>query len=204
MTNPQLTVRSVVVRCVDVPMRMPLHTSSGALTSAPLVLIDLETSAGTVGRAYLFAFTRGNMKPIAALVQAMGEMVVGDPVAPFEIERKLRQKYALLGVHNIVLIAMSGIDMAAWDAHAQHPGQPLARVLGGTVRPMRAYNSNGPRHHADRLAGGQRRGAGEGRVRRREAAPWPTERRGRCRRRARGQEAPSVPTSRSWPTSTRR
>ena len=143
MTRSEATVRSVVIRCVDVPMSMPLHTSSGALTSAPLVLIDLETSAGIVGRAYLFAFTRGSLKPIAALAQTMGEMVVGDPVAPFEIERKLRQKYALLGVHNVVLIAMAGIDMAAWDAHAQQLGQPLARALGGTVRPIRAYNSNG-------------------------------------------------------------
>ena len=143
MTHPEPTVRRVVVRCVDAPMSTPLHTSSGALTSAPLVLIDVETSAGTVGRAYLFAFTRANLKPIAALVQAMGEMITGDPVAPFEIERKLRQKYALLGVHNVVLIAMSGIDMAIWDAHAQHLGQPLACVLGGTVRPVKAYNSKG-------------------------------------------------------------
>jgi mandelate racemase len=143
MSQPEATVRSLGVRCVDAPMSMPLHTSSGVLTSAPLVLIDLETSAGTVGRAYLFAFTRANLKPIAALAQTMGEMIVGDPVAPFDIERKLRRKYALVGVHNIVLIAMSGIDMAAWDAHAQHLGQPLARALGGTLRPIQAYNSNG-------------------------------------------------------------
>jgi mandelate racemase len=143
MKEDQPTVRSVVARCVVAPMPMPLHTSSGALTAAPLVLIDLHTSAGTVGRAYLFAFTRANLKPIAALVEAMGEMISGDPVAPFEIERKLRQKYALLGVHNIVLIAMSGIDMAAWDVQAQHLGQPLVCVLGGTVRPVRAYNSKG-------------------------------------------------------------
>src|SRR5215470_8786806 len=132
MTHSGSKVRSVTIRGVDAPMPMPLHTGSGALTSAPLVLIDLETSAGTIGRAYLFALTRQNLKPIAALVQAMGEMIVGDQVAPLEIERKLRQKYALLGVHNIVLIAMSGIDMATWDAHAQELGQPLARVLGGT------------------------------------------------------------------------
>jgi mandelate racemase len=143
MTHPEATVRSLAIRCVDAPMSMPLHTSSGALTSAPLVLIDLETSAGVVGRAYLFAFSRRNLEPIAALVQAMGEMIVGDPVAPFEIERKLRRAYALLGIHNIVLIAMSGIDMAAWDAHAQHAGEPLARMLGGALRPIRAYNSKG-------------------------------------------------------------
>jgi mandelate racemase len=143
MKNPEPTVRSVVVHAVDAPMAMPLHASIGALTSAPLVLIDLETSSGIVGRAYLFAFTRATAKPIVALVETMAEMIVGDPVAPFDIERKLRQRYALLGVHNIVLIAMSGIDMAVWDAHAQHVGQPLVRALGGIVRPVRAYNSKG-------------------------------------------------------------
>jgi mandelate racemase len=143
MKEAEPTVRSVVVRVVDAPMAMPLHASIGALTSAPLVLVDLQTSAGIVGRAYLFAFTRATAKPIAALLATMGEMIVGDPVAPFNIERKLRQKYALLGVHNVVLIAMSGIDVAAWDAHAQHLDQPLVRALGGTVRPVRAYNSKG-------------------------------------------------------------
>jgi mandelate racemase len=143
MSHAGTTVRSVVVRCVDAPMKMPLHTSAKALTSAPLVLVDLATSAGTVGRAYLFAFTRDNLRPIAALVETMGEMIVGDAVAPSDIHRKLRQKYALLGVHNIVLIAMAGVDVAAWDACAQEADLPLARMLGGTVRPIRAYNSKG-------------------------------------------------------------
>jgi len=143
MTSPESTVRSIRIRCVDAPMPMPLHTSSGALTSAPLVLIDLQTSTGIVGCAYLFAFTRANARPLAALVEAMGEMIAGDPVAPFEIERKLRKKYALLGIHNVVLIAMSGIDMAVWDAHAQALDRPLVNVLGGTERPVKAYNSKG-------------------------------------------------------------
>jgi len=115
----------------------------GALTTAPLVLIDLETSAGTVGRAYLFAFGRDNLRPIAALVETMGRMITGDELAPSDIEAKLRAHHRLLGVHNVVLIAMAGIDMAAWDAFAQELGQPLVRVLGGAPRPLLAYNSKG-------------------------------------------------------------
>ncbi|MEK9776621.1 MAG: enolase C-terminal domain-like protein [Quisquiliibacterium sp.] len=136
-------IKSLLVRPVLVPMRLPLHTATGAIETAPLVLLDLQTDAGIVGRSYLFAIGRHNIAPIVALLQAMGEMLAGDPLAPFEIERKLRQKYTLLGVHNIVLFAMSGIDMAAWDAHAQALGQPLVRVLGGEPRPVRAYNSKG-------------------------------------------------------------
>jgi mandelate racemase len=143
MSHAGTTVRSIVVRCVDAPMTMPLHTSAKVLTSAPLVLVDLTTSAGTVGRAYLFAFARDNLRPIATLLETMAQMIVGDALAPCDIHRKLRQKYTLLGVHNIVLIAMAGIDVAAWDACAQEADLPLACMLGGTVRPIRAYNSKG-------------------------------------------------------------
>jgi mandelate racemase len=73
----------------------------------------------------------------------MAEMLAGDAVAPFDIEKKLRARYTLLGVHNIILFAMSGIDMAAWDALGQAQGLPLVRMLGGTPRPIPAYNSKG-------------------------------------------------------------
>jgi mandelate racemase len=138
-----LTITGLRVRAVAAPMRLPLQTATGAISVAPLVLVDLETTAGITGRSYLFAIAQQHVKPIVSLLQAMGEMLAGDRVAPFEIERKLRQKYTLLGVHNIVLFAMSGIDMAAWDAYAQSLGQPLVCVLGGAPRPVRAYNSKG-------------------------------------------------------------
>src|SRR5471032_1889623 len=143
MQVAKLRIRSITARAVAVPMRLPLHTSTGAITVAPLVLVDLETTVGLTGHAYLFAVGIANLAPIVALVEAMSEMLAGDAVAPFDIEKKLRQKYTLLGVHNIVLFAMSGIDMAAWDAYAQGLGQPLVNVLGGSRRPVRAYNSKG-------------------------------------------------------------
>src|SRR5688572_21152321 len=138
-----MKIRDVRVRAVAAPMKRPLTTSTGKLTLAPLVLIDLETDTGVTGRAYLFAIGRHNLAPIAKLVEAMAEMVKGDEVAPFDLEKKLRARYTLLGVHNIVLFAMSGIDMAAWDALGQALGQPLARLLGGAPRPVPAYNSKG-------------------------------------------------------------
>ncbi len=139
----KLKIESIRTRAVAAPMRRPLAASTGALTAAALLLIDLQTDAGIVGRSYLFGIGKHNLPPIAKLVEAMAEMLKGDAVAPFDIERKLRAKYTLLGVHNIVLFAMSGIDMAAWDAACQALGQPLARLLGATPRPIPAYNSKG-------------------------------------------------------------
>jgi mandelate racemase len=138
-----MKIRDIRVRAVAAPMKRPLATSTGALSVAPLVLIDLETDTGVVGRSYLFAIGKHNLAPIAKLVEAMAEMVKGDEVAPFDLERKLRARYTLLGVHNIVLFAMAGIDMAAWDALALALGQPLSRLLGARPRPIPAYNSKG-------------------------------------------------------------
>src|SRR3954468_4351011 len=138
-----LRIRDVRARAVAAPIRRPLVTSIATVNTASLLLLDVQTDAGIVGRSYLFALGRHNLAPLAKLVEAMAEMVKGDVVAPYEIERKLRTKYALLGVHNVVLFAISGIDMAAWDALGQSLGQPLVQLLGGTPRPIPAYNSNG-------------------------------------------------------------
>jgi mandelate racemase len=136
-------IAGIRARAVAVPLKRPLQTSIAAVTVAPLLLIDLQTDEGAVGRAYLFSPGKQHLPAIAKLVEAMAEMLKGDAVAPLEIEKKLRARYALLGVHNIVLFAMSGIDMAAWDALGQELGQPLARLLGAAPRPIPAYNSNG-------------------------------------------------------------
>jgi mandelate racemase len=138
-----MKISNIKLRPVSAPMKRPLVTSIATLTASPLLLIDLQTDAGIVGHSYLFGVGQHNLPAIAKLVEAMTEMVKGDEVAPLELERKLRARYALLGVHNIVLFAMSGIDMAAWDALAQSLGLPLARLLGAAPRPIPAYNSKG-------------------------------------------------------------
>jgi len=138
-----MKIRAIRVRAVSAPIRRPLATSVGTVSSAALLLIDLQTDEGITGRSYLFGVGKHNLPPIAKLVEAMAEMVKGDGLSPLDLERKLRAKYALLGVHNIVLFAIAGIDAAAWDAWAQALGQPLVRLLGAAPRPIPAYNSNG-------------------------------------------------------------
>ena len=41
------------------------------------------------------------------------------------------------------MIAVSGLDMAAWDALAKAATLPLCALLGGSVGPVKSYNSNG-------------------------------------------------------------
>ena len=138
-----MKITQIRARPVSAPMKRPLATSTGKVATAALLLIDLETDQGVVGRSYLFGIGKQNLAPLARLVEVMADMVKGDEVAPFDLEKKLRSRHALLGVHNVILFAMSGIDMAAWDALALSLGQPLVRVLGAAPRPVLAYNSKG-------------------------------------------------------------
>ncbi len=138
-----IRIKRFVVRPVIVPMNLPLQTSTGAVAKAPLVLIDCETDQGVRGHAYLFSITPSALKPLTAMVTEMSELLNGDELLPFEIERKLTQHFTLLGLAGLQRLAQSGIDMAAWDALARARGLPLARLLGGAPKPVKAYNSKG-------------------------------------------------------------
>ncbi len=138
-----IRIKRFIARPVIAPMKLPLQTSSGAVSRAPLVLIDCETDKGGRGHAYIFSITPIALKPLTEMVGAMAELLTGDELVPADIERKLTQRFALLGLAGLQRLAQSGIDMAVWDAVARERNLPLARVLGGAPYPVRAYNSKG-------------------------------------------------------------
>ena len=138
-----LTIRSVRTRAVSVPMRRPLRTSAQTITHAPLLLIDLQTHQGVVGRSYLFCYLASAAGALAAMVaECAGELKDG-PVAPVDIGLQLAKHFRLIGHRGITNMATAGIDVACWDALAIAADQPLALLLGAQPRPIQAYNSNG-------------------------------------------------------------
>ena len=143
MNYPRLTIRSLRAVAVLVPMNLPLGTSAVTVRSAPLLLIDLETEEGITGRTYLFCYSPLGAQLIARVLQELLSLVKGDAVDPAEIEVKLLRQFRLLGAQGVIWMAMAGLDVACWDALAQAAGMPLAAFLGGTPKPIPAYNSNG-------------------------------------------------------------
>jgi len=139
----KLTIRHIRARPVLVPFKRPPVAASGTLPRAALVLIDLQTDEGIIGRSYVFVFSAWALRPVVACIDAMHEMLAGDIVAPVDIEAKLKKSLTLMGTPGLAGLAFSGIDMCAWDALAQAAGLPLVKLLGGHVRPVRAYNSCG-------------------------------------------------------------
>src|SRR5919206_4769127 len=141
ITEAKLTVSGLWARAVNVGLERPVQTSSGEITTAPLVLIDLETREGTTGRAYVFSYTPLALEPLRRLVENLGTALEGDALAPLEIERKLQAMFRLLGPQGLTGIAASGIDMVAWDALARAQNLPLVELLGGGKKRIPAYGS---------------------------------------------------------------
>jgi mandelate racemase len=135
------TVERVVARPVLAPLDPPLQTASGEVPTAPLVLIDVTTDDGVVGHAYLFCYTPLVLTALTSLVTELGAAVVGTPSAPRSVEADLRARLRLLRPQGLATMAISGIDMALWDALARRHGTALVRLLGGEPRPVRAYGS---------------------------------------------------------------
>jgi mandelate racemase len=142
MKMENMKITNLRARAVNVPLAYPVRTSIGIVATAPLVLIDIETDAGQTGRAYVFTYTPLVLKPVRELLMVLRDVLVGQPAAPFEIERMLAARFRLLGNTGIVKMACAGIDMALWDALAKSRALPLVELLGGQRKAIDAYDSH--------------------------------------------------------------
>lgn len=139
----KLTFESVQVRAVSVPFRRPIIAKVGEFTHWPFVLIDVRTKEGVTGCACLEPYLQKSVKPIARMIEDIGAEMKGKPLAPLDAYRDAMQTLHLNGRQGMSLIAISGLDMAIWDALAKAACLPLASLLGGTPGKVRAYNTNG-------------------------------------------------------------
>src|ERR1041385_815672 len=136
-------IRIVKARAVIAPIARPVKNAFGVIDSGPLVLIDVETDQGVTGHSYIFAYAKLTLKPLVHLVEEIGRELIGKPVAPYDLMSAMDAKFRLLGWQGLVGMAVSGLDMAYWDALGQVAGRPVAELLGGSARPIRAYDSYG-------------------------------------------------------------
>jgi mandelate racemase len=83
------------------------------------------------------------MRYLVPALHDLGDMLKGRPISPVDLYALGRRSLHFVGYEGLSMIAVSGLDMAAWDALAKAAGLPLCALLGGSVGPVPAYNSNG-------------------------------------------------------------
>ena len=143
MSFQSLTLRSITATPVVLKLKRPVVARIATITEWPLILIDLHTEEGITGRSYLEPYTTRTMKYLVPALHDFGEMFKGRKLVPLELYDLARKSLHFVGYQGQSMIAVSGLDMAAWDALAKAADMPLCVFLGGAVGPVRAYNSNG-------------------------------------------------------------
>jgi mandelate racemase len=124
-------------------LKRPVIARIATITDWPLILIDLYTEEGVVGRGYIEPYIVKSMRYLVPALQDLGAMLKGRRIAPVELYEAARKSLQFVGYQGMSMIAVSGLDMAAWDALAKAADMPLCVLLGGSVGPVKAYNSNG-------------------------------------------------------------
>ncbi len=142
MTNTDV-IETIATTPVLAPLPRPLLNASGVIADFPLVLIEVRTRAGVVGRAYADVYFPELLPAMDATIRGLGQIIQGQALAPRDIHGFLLRRLRLLGTKAIVGSALGGLDMALWDAFARARNEPLVRTLGAEPKPLRAYYSVG-------------------------------------------------------------
>ncbi len=143
MRFESLTMKDLRARPVVLKLQRPIVARIATITDWPLILVDLYTEEGVVGRSYLEPYIINSMRYLVPALNDLGDLLKGRKVAPVEIYEVARKSLHFVGYQGLSMIAVAGLDMAAWDALAKAAGMPLCVLLGGSVGPVQSYNSNG-------------------------------------------------------------
>ncbi len=125
-------------------MPVPMADAIHYMPARPLLIVQVHTDTGLTGIGEAATYG-GDLESTEALVlNTLKPIVVGED--PFAIER-LWQKMATQphqrGSRGMLMMAISGVDIALWDIVGQAARVPLYRLLGGFRDTLTAYASAG-------------------------------------------------------------
>ena len=107
-----LRIRHVSARPVVLKLERPIVARIATLTDWPVIVIDLHTEEGIVGRSYLEPYTIRAMKYLVPALEDFNALFAGMRVAPAEMYAAARKSLHFVGYAGMSMIAVSGLDMA--------------------------------------------------------------------------------------------
>jgi predicted TIM-barrel fold metal-dependent hydrolase len=136
MTHPiaaqvDLTIRGLKARPADIVPARPVETAAGTMATTPLVLIDLQTREGIVGRAYVRCYTSLALPATARLIEDLDDAVAGQRLDPAPARRAPAKAVAAGKPRPRRRARMPGATAPRTPPQAA-PKNPLSRVGAGS------------------------------------------------------------------------
>ena len=153
-------------------MATPMADAIHYMPERPLLIVQVHTDTGLIGLGEAAAYG-GYLESTEAIVRGeLRRTILGQD--PFRVERlwsMMATRAHQRGRRGMLMMAISGIDIALWDVIGQATNTPLYRLLGGYRDTLDAYASagfyaagKGPDDLAAEVAGYQARGFRFGKI----------------------------------------
>lgn len=138
-----MIIREVRVSPVRLPwVERPRLSASATTETRNLLIVEVETQGGIIGLGYLHLLSPVLDTVAACLVEAIIPQVVGRSATAVEaIWKTCWQRVYGAGRMGVVVMAMSAIDIALWDAIGKRAGLPLHRLWGHYRSEIPVYGS---------------------------------------------------------------
>ena len=130
-----LTIRSVALHHVSVPLLEPFRISNGEVTAKEAILVEVTTTDGVTGwgeaspMSGSFYSSDTPESSYSALSETLVPLVLSSEIDVPTLYETLRRQ-------PVDAFAKAGIEGALWDAYAKRLKKPLFEVLGSDQRPI--------------------------------------------------------------------
>jgi len=126
------------------PMTVAMADAIHYMPERPTLLVQVHTDEGIIGLGEAATYGGFLESTEALIVGELRRTIVGQD--PFRVERlwqMMATRAQQRGRRGMLMMAMSGIDIALWDIIGQATHTPLYRLLGGYRDTLQAYASAG-------------------------------------------------------------
>lgn len=125
-------------------METPMADAIHYMPERPLLIVQVHTDSGLTGMGEAASYG-GDLESMEALVLGVLQPIVlgEDPFAVERLWQRMATRPHQRGTRGMLMMAISGIDIALWDLIGQATKTPLYRLLGGFRDALTAYASAG-------------------------------------------------------------
>lgn len=111
------------------------------VAAVDVLLVELTDSDGATGLGFSYVLGGGAAAVLAAAQDQLAQHVAGKAFsAPQALWRRVAAGFNRTGFGPNI-IALAGLDVAAWDLHAKRQAMPLYAAMGGEARAVDIYGS---------------------------------------------------------------